>query len=48
MIVISFSAADLPAGHKWITLAIAAGTAQFLTAIAIIRGVRYLPPATAI
>lgn len=48
VIVISIAAADLPVDHKWVTAAIAAGTAQFLTAVAIVRGVRYQPPQTAI
>lgn len=48
VIVISFAAADLPVDHKWVTAAVAAGTAQVLSAVAIIRGVRYQPPITAI
>jgi len=46
--VLSISAADLPAGHLWVTLALASGTAQLVAAVAIIRGVRYQPPVTAV
>ena len=46
--VISFKAADLPDGQPWVTANIASGTSQFVAAVAIIRGVRYQPPLTAI
>lgn len=47
-IVISIAAADMPVGHTWVTAALASGTAQLVAAVAIIRGVRYQPPQTAI
>lgn len=46
--VLSIQAADLPAGHQWVTMALAAGTSQFVAAVAIIRGVRYQPAQTMI
>jgi len=45
--VLSISAADLPADHKYVTAVLASGTAQLVAAVAIVRGVRYQPPATA-
>lgn len=50
-IVISVSAAEVAANgsdHKWVTMALAAGTAQVVAAIGIVRGVRYQPPVTAV
>ena len=48
MLVLHIEAADLPDGHKWVTAAIAAGTAQFLAAIGVLRQPRYAPPVSAV
>lgn len=48
MLVLHIEAADLPVDHRWVTMAIAAGTAQFLAAVGILRQPRYAPPVSAV
>jgi hypothetical protein len=48
VVVIHVDAADLPDDHTWVTFALASGTAQFISAVAIISGGRYRPAPTAV
>jgi hypothetical protein len=48
VIVIHIDAADLPVDHRWVTAAIAAGTAQFLSALGVVQQPRYAPPVSAV
>jgi len=43
VIVLHIDAADLPVDHRWVTMVVASGTAQFLAAIGVLRQPRYSP-----